>query len=402
MSGPLKDVRVIDLTSVAMGPYATQILGDMGADVVKVESRDGDVFRQLAPARNPGMGAMYLNLNRNKRSIALDLKRDDERKVLLDLVAGADVFVSNVRPASLQKLGLDHASLRQAHPRLIYCGMYGFSEAGPYAGRPAYDDIIQAMSGLAALQGHNSSNGPEYVNTMLADKVAGLTAAYAIAMALYERERSGQGQAIEVPMFETMVSFNLIEHLAGMTFLPSQANMGYERMLSPHRRPYRTRDGFLALLPYTTAQWHRFFEVAGRPELARDPRFSDMAARSRNIDALYEILATTVVQRTTAEWVEILKDADIPMTPVRAPADLLHDEHLRQTGFFQEQQHPSEGTIRALGVPVRFSRTPGAIRRPAPALDADRASVLAEVNHADPAAPRSEPSPAPEARARTA
>jgi crotonobetainyl-CoA:carnitine CoA-transferase CaiB-like acyl-CoA transferase len=402
MSGPLKDVRVIDLTSVAMGPYATQILGDMGADVVKVESRDGDVFRQLAPARNPGMGAMYLNLNRNKRSIALDLKRDDERKVLLDLVAGADVFVSNVRPASLQKLGLDHASLRQAHPRLIYCGMYGFSEAGPYAGRPAYDDIIQAMSGLAALQGHNSSNGPEYVNTMLADKVAGLTAAYAIAMALYERERSGQGQAIEVPMFETMVSFNLIEHLAGMTFLPSQANMCYERMLSPHRRPYRTRDGFLALLPYTTAQWHRFFEVAGRPELARDPRFSDMAARSRNIDALYEILATTVVQRTTAEWVEILKDADIPMTPVRAPADLLHDEHLRQTGFFQEQQHPSEGTIRALGVPVRFSRTPGAIRRPAPALDADRASVLAEVNHADPAAPRSEPSPAPEARARTA
>jgi crotonobetainyl-CoA:carnitine CoA-transferase CaiB-like acyl-CoA transferase len=287
LSGPLSGIRIVDLTSVAMGPYATQIFGDMGADVIKIESHDGDVFRQLEPARTPGMGAMYLNLNRNKRSIALDLKDAGERAILLELIAGADVFVSNVRPASLRKLGLDYDALQGAHPRLIYCSVTGFSEKGPYAGRPAYDDIIQAMSGMAALQGHNGTNGPVYVNTMMADKVAGLTTTYAIAMALYERERSGKGQAIEVPMFETMVSFTLVEHLAGMTFKPAKANMGYERMLSPHRRPYRTKDGHLALLPYTTAQWHRFFEIAGSPELAKDSRFKDMAARSRNFDALY-------------------------------------------------------------------------------------------------------------------
>jgi crotonobetainyl-CoA:carnitine CoA-transferase CaiB-like acyl-CoA transferase len=379
MSGPLDGIRVVDLTSVAMGPYATQILGDMGADVVKVESSDGDVFRQLAPYRNPGMGAMYLNLNRNKRSIALDLKRPDEHRVLLDLLAGADVFISNIRPVSLRKLGLEYDRLRERHPRLVYCGMHGFSEKGPYAGRPAYDDIIQAMSGLAALQGHNSNNGPVYINTMLADKVAGLTAAYAIAMALYERERSGRGQAVEVPMFETLVSFNLVEHLAGMTFLPSKANMGYERMLSPHRRPYRTRDGHLALLPYTTAQWHRFFELAGRPELKDDARFKDMSARSKNIDALYEILAATAIQKSTAEWMQLLGDADIPHAPVLAPRDLLADEHLRQVGFFGEQDHPSEGALRCLGIPVTFSRTPPSVRRAPPRLDEHRAEILGEL-----------------------
>jgi crotonobetainyl-CoA:carnitine CoA-transferase CaiB-like acyl-CoA transferase len=383
MSGPLSGVRIIDLTTVAMGPYATQILGDMGADVIKVESRDGDIFRYAAPARHAGMGAAFLNLNRNKRSIELDLKRAEERQVLLDLVTGADVFVYNVRPQSMRKLGLDYDSLRERNPRLIYCGAYGFSEQGPYAGRPAFDDIIQAMSGLAALQGHNSDTGPEYVNTIMADKTAGLAVAYAIAMALYERERSGLGQAIEVPMFETLVSFNLVEHLAGETFCPAQDSMGYERVLSPHRKPYPTRDGYLGLLPYTTAQWQRFFEIAGRPDMASDPRVTDPAVRSQHIGELYGILTEVVSQRSTAEWLELLKDADIPMTPVSTPEDLLQDPHLETLGFFRRETHPSEGEVRTIGIPVRFSRTPGSVRRLAPRLGEHRAEILAELGRSE-------------------
>ena len=380
MSGALSGVRVIDLTAVAMGPYATQILGDMGADVIKVESRDGDHFRVPPPARNPGMGAVFMNLNRNKRSIVLDLKRREDLATLLELLATADVFIANVRPKSMRKLGLDYESLRTLNPRLIHCGVYGFSEQGPYAGRPAYDDIIQAMSGLAALQGHNADDGPEYVNSIIADKVAGLTAACAISIALYERERSGLGQAIEVPMFETMAAFNLVEHLAGETFQPAQHGMGYERVLSPHRRPYRTKDGYIGLLPYTNAHWRNFFEAAGTPEHAANPRFSDAKSRAENINEVYGILADLVAQRTTAEWTAILKDADLPMAPIFSPEDLLVDEHLQAVGLFQTDEHPSEGKIRTIRSPVRFSRTPASVRRLAPRLGEHTSELREEVN----------------------
>jgi crotonobetainyl-CoA:carnitine CoA-transferase CaiB-like acyl-CoA transferase len=379
MAGPLAGVRVIDMTTVAMGPYATQILGDMGAEVIKVESPEGDVFRNAAPARHPGMGAAFLNLNRNKRSIVLDLKRDEDKSLMLELLAEADVFVSNTRPQALRKLGLDYEALRARNPRLIACGTYGFSEKGPYAGRPAFDDVIQAMSGLAALQGHNSGEGPAYVNTIMADKCAGLTAAWAIAMALYEREKSGLGQSIEVPMFETMVSFNLLEHLAGQTFVPATSSMGYERVLSPHRKPYRTRDGFIGLLPYTTAHWKRFFEIAGTPQHASDPRFNDPVKRSENIHALYEILAGLVAQRTTAEWTALLGEADLPMAPIATPDALLEDAHLRATDFFRQEEHPTEGPVRTIGIPVTFSRTPGEIRTLAPRLGEDGDAVRAEL-----------------------
>ncbi|MGE0132346.1 MAG: CaiB/BaiF CoA transferase family protein [Blastocatellales bacterium] len=381
MPGPLTGVRVIDLTSVVMGPYATQILGDMGADVIKVESPEGDVFRYVTPFRNRGMSAPFLNLNRNKRSIALDLKREDERQTLLDLLAGADVFVTTVRPQAMRRLGLDYESLRERNPRLIYCGAYGFSEEGPYAGRPAFDDVIQAMSGIAALQGENDQNGPRYVNTIFADKTVGCAIAYSVAMALYERERSGCGQAIEVPMFETMVSFTLVEHLAGETYCPSRESMGYERVLSEHRKPYRTKDGYIGLLPYTAEQWARFFEAAGRPEMASDPRVTDPALRSQNINELYRLMAEIVAERTTAEWVERLRAADLPITPVLSPEDLLEDEHLRAIGFFQREDHPSEGEVRTIGIPVRFSRTPGAVRRLAPRLDEHREEILQEANN---------------------
>ena len=375
-TGPLAGVRVIDLTTVAMGPYATQILGDMGADVIKVESPDGDVFRYAAPYRNAGMGAAYLNLNRNKRSVVLDLKRPEEQKRLLDLVKDADVFVYNVRPQSMRKLGLDYECLSRVNPRIVYCGTYGFSERGPYAGQPAFDDIIQAMSGIAALQGHNGEAGPEYVNTIIADKAAGLTAAYAIAMALYERERSGLGQAIEVPMFETIVSFTLLEHMAGATFVPAEHAMGYERVLSPNRKPYRTKDGYIGLLPYTTAQWQRFFKAAGETAFASDPRVSDPSIRSKNINALYAELARIVATKTTGEWVELLKDADLPMTPVRTPEDLLTDPHLAQLDFFHGVTHPTEGEMRTIGIPVTFSRTPGSIRSLPPTLGEHTDEVL--------------------------
>jgi crotonobetainyl-CoA:carnitine CoA-transferase CaiB-like acyl-CoA transferase len=379
MAGPLAGIRVIDLTSVGMGPYATQILGDMGADVIKVEAPEGDVFRHAAPYRHPGMGAAYLNLNRNKRSIVLDLKECDQLKILLRLVAAADVFIYSIRPQAVRKLGLGYEALSETNPRLIYCGVYGFSEAGPYAGRPAFDDIIQAMSGLASLQGNNNPDGPRYVNTIVADKTAGLNAAWAIAMALFERERSGKGQAIEVPMFETLVSFNLVEHLAGETFRPAEGGMGYDRVLSPHRRPYRTKDGYIGLMPYTNAHWRRFFTLAGRPELTADERFSDPSSRSRNIEELYGVLAEMVAGKSTAEWTELLAEADIPMTTVKSPEDLLADRHLAKTGFFRDEVHPTEGPIRSIGIPVGFSRTPGSFQRPAPGLDEHRAEILAEL-----------------------
>lgn len=376
MAGPLAGVRIIDLTSVVMGPYATQILGDMGAEVIKVEAPEGDSSRQVAPFRNRGMGAPFLNLNRNKRSIVLDLKRADELQVLLDLLSGADVFVTTVRPQAMRRLGLDYETLGEAYPRLIYCGAYGFSEAGPYAGRPAFDDIIQAMCGMASLQGENDPNGPQYVNINLADKTLGCVVAYSIAMALYERERSGRGQAIKVPMFETMVAFTMVEHLAGETFCPAPDTIGYKRVLSKQRKPYRTKDGYIGLLPYTAEQWTRFFEAAGRPEMATDPRVTDPALRSAKIDELYHLLAEIIPERTTAEWVELISAADLPITPVYSPADLLTDEHLRTLGFFQWDEHPSEGKVRTIGIPVRFSRTPGEIRRLAPRLDQDREEIL--------------------------
>jgi crotonobetainyl-CoA:carnitine CoA-transferase CaiB-like acyl-CoA transferase len=379
LSGPLAGIRVIDLTTIVMGPYATQILGDLGADVIKVECPAGDIFRDVAPFRHRGMGAAFLNVNRNKRSVVLNLELDEDKQIMLKLLAAADVFVYTLRPRSLEKLGLDYNSLRELNPRLIHCGAYGFSEEGPYRGRPAYDDVIQAMSGTAALEGRNDPDGPKFVNTIMADKIAGLSAAYAIASALYERERSGLGQAIEVPMFETLVSFNMIEHLAGETFCPALGGMGYDRVLSAHRGPYRTKDGYIGLMPYSTAQWQRFFEIAGKPQYAADVRFTEHAARSENIDELYRILAEILVERSTAEWTRLLEAADIPMAAVLSPEDLLQDEHLQAVGFFCRDVHPSEGEIRTVSSPVRFSRTPGSIGRFAPRLNEHRDEILEEI-----------------------
>jgi crotonobetainyl-CoA:carnitine CoA-transferase CaiB-like acyl-CoA transferase len=378
MPGPLDGIRVVDMTGVGMGPMATQMLGDMGADVVKVESAEGDVFRHVTPQRHPGMSHAYLNLNRNKRSIVLDAKSPQGREAMLGLVRTADVFVSNLRAPAMRRLGLDYTSLQAVNPRLIYCSCYGFSEAGPYAGRPAVDDTIQAASGLAWFQGFGSQE-PRYVNTVAADKIVALHVANAIAMALYARERTGCGQAVEVPMFECMVSFMAPEHLGGLTFGPAEGPAGYSRLLNPFRKPFRTRDGFIGVVPYTDGQWQRFFLIAERPDLAAETRFKSLNDRSRHFSELYQLVEQTLARRTTAEWVEALAHADIPFAPVNSFDDLIADPHLQAVGFWHEFDHPTEGRLRAAGIPVRFSGTPGGIRRHAPNLGEHTEEILREL-----------------------
>ena len=377
-TGPLAGVRVLDMTSVLLGPIATQIMGDMGADVVKVESPEGDITRNITPFRSKGMGAVFLNCNRNKRGVVLDLKKPSARGAFLRLVRGADVVATSVRPDAMRRLGLHYDALAAENPGLVYCGAYGFGEAGPYAGRPAYDDIIQAASGFAALQA-GEDGPPSYANTVMADKVVGLTVLSAIAMALFHRERTGEGQHVEVPMFETMAAFMLAEHLQGATFEPAMGPAGYARVLAPHRKPQPTADGHVALLPYTTAHWRRFFEAAGRPDMLEKEWVLDPVERSRRIGDIYAEVAGITPGRTTAEWLALLNELDIPAMPVNGPEDLLADAHMAEIGFFPLFDHPSEGRLRAVGQPIGYARTPAQpTRLPAPRLGEHGVEILTE------------------------
>lgn len=377
--GPLDGVRVLDLTAVVMGPWATQILGDMGADVIKVEPKNGDALRYLTPNRHDSMGPSYLNLNRNKRSLVLDLKTPEGKRTLLKLVRVSDVVISNIRPQAMRRLGLDYETLQRENERIIYCGCYGYSEGGPYAGRPALDDVIQAACGLAWLQGYRGNEPPRYVNTIVADKVVGLHVAQAIAMALYAREKNGHGQFIEIPMFETMVAFVAPEHLCGLTFDPPLGGAGYDRLLNPYRKPYKTKDGHIAVVPYIEHQWTRFFEIVGRPEMIRDPRYATALARSEHVAELYRFIEESLQSRTTAEWAEAFAEAEIPFALVNSFERLLDDPHLKAIGFWQFVEHPTEGPIRTAGIPVKFSKTPGSIRRYAPNVGEHSEEILREL-----------------------
>ncbi|CAN5436684.1 CoA transferase [soil metagenome] len=378
MSGALADVRIVDLTGVGMGPMATQLLGDMGADVIKVESAEGDVFRHVTPQRHEAMSHAFLNLNRNKRSIVVDLKDAAQHDDFMALLETADVFVSNMRAAALARLGLDPVSLSARLPRLIHCSCYGYSERGPYAGRAAVDDTIQAASGLAWLQGDAGASAPTYVKSVVADKVVALYVAQAVKAALYSRERNGKGQSVEVPMFECMVSFLSAEHLAGKTFVPAQGPTGYSRLLNAFRRPFRTLDGYLAVVPYTNAQWRRFFALAGDPQLNDDERYATAVSRSRHFPELYAYVETALSSRTTAEWVADLATADMPFAPVNSLDDLIDDEHLKAIGFWRTVEHPTEGTLLQAGMPIHFSGTPSEVTRHAPSLGEHTAELLAE------------------------
>ncbi|MBC2650087.1 CoA transferase [Novosphingobium flavum] len=375
--GPLAGVRVLDLTSVLMGPYATQIFADLGADVIKIEGPGGDTTRAIPPGPDPTRGAMFLNVNRGKRSLALDLKRPEAREVVLRLAGQADVFIHSMRAQAIARLGLDYAALSAANPRIVYANLYGYGREGPYRDYPAYDDIVQAASGVVDLQARLSGGEPTYVANVIADKVSGLTGAYAVIAALFARERTGMGQEVEVPMFETMVSFAAVEHLCGSLFSPPLGPPEYPRATSPSRRPYRTADGHIGVMIYNDKQWQAFFRELGDPDWSRDPMFASLRSRTENITAVLARVAQVLETRSTAAWMDLFRRAEIPATPIASLEQLLHDPHLEQTGFWEERE-TELGTVRFPGIPTRFSDTPGAIGDPGPRHGADNAAVLAE------------------------
>ena len=374
--GPLEGIKVLDLTSVVLGPMTGQYLGDMGADVIKIEPPEGDITRSIGARRSPGMGALFLANNRNKRSVVLDLKRRDGQAALRTMALTSDVLLHSVRAASAARLGLSYESLAAENPRLVYCHVKGFSDVGAYAGRPAYDDIVQALSGLAMLQ-TIAAGEPRYVPSIIADKITAVHAAYAIMLALFSRERTGRGQSVGVPMLETMVAFNSAEHLGGCVFEPPEGKMGYEPVRQGMRRPFRTRDGWLCVLPYTDTNWRRFFELAGRPDLAADPRYGTQQGRQQNLELVLGELARQLATRASAEWTAALGEADIPFAAVNDLEDLLHDPHLESVGFWQLLEHPTEGRLRLPANPIELSATPPSIRRLPPRLGEHTAEVLA-------------------------
>ena len=353
--GPLDGVRVVDLTTVVVGPICTRTLADYGADVIKVEAPGGDLLRTMAEgSRNPGMSGKFINFNRNKRSIVLDLKKKDGHAALLRLIERADVFVSNVRPEALARAGLDHASLAKLNPRLIHCSILAFGRGGRYFNRPAYDPVIQSLSGVAGTIAR-ATGEPRFVPMVMSDHTSGLIAAQAIGFALYRREKTGKGEAIDVPMLENMASFVSSEHLGAATFDPPVGPTGDGRLLSPNYRPVPTKDGYVTVRPNTNAQSFAFFDAIGRPELKTDPRFDSAASRTRNAKDYFEVQATSLGGKTTDEWVELFDKLDVPAARYNSIDDLLTDPHLQDVGFFKAEEHPSEGKIRRTRLANTFS-----------------------------------------------
>ena len=377
MTGALDGIRVLDLSSVVLGPMTAQMLGDLGADVIKVEAPEGDITRSIGPRRHEGMGALFMANNRNKRSIALDLKQPKGQARLRAMAARSDVLLHSIRTPAAGRLGLSWAVLSALNPRLVLCHATGFAEGGPYAGRPAYDDIVQALSGLAMLQ-QVAAGEPRYVPSIIGDKVAAVHAALAIAVALFHRERSGLGQHVKVPMLETLVAFNAAEHLGGCIFEPPAGEMGYTPVRKALRRPFRTADGWICLLPYTDAHWKRFLEIAGRGDLAADPAWATLAGRQSHLDEVWASVATLLLERGNAAWLDSLLAADIPVAAVQDLEQLLDDPHLLATGFWEMHRHPTEGMLRLPASPLGLVATPPSIRRLPPRLGEHTAEVLRE------------------------
>ncbi len=381
MSGPLHGVRVLDLTTVVMGPYATQILADFGADVIKVEPPDGDVMRYAWPFRNPGMGHIFLNANRNKRSIVLDLKQEPARQACLALAKKSDVLVYNIRPQAMKRLNLAYEDVRAANPRIIYVGCFGYSQRGPYAAKAAYDDLIQGAAGIPWLLHKQGAETPRYAPIIVADRSVGQQVASAVSAALYRREKTGRGQRVDVPMFEHLLQIVLGEHLGGYTFEPQQGEAGYARMLAPDRRPYRTSDGYVCALIYNDKQWKAFFDVIGQPEKFQDPKFSHQEVRSKHYAEAYAFVAEEMKKRSTAQWIEALERADIPVQRMNSIDDIVADPHLAATGYWRFVEHPTEGRIRSMAVPSEWSESPPQYRRHAPRLGEHTREVLAEAGY---------------------
>ncbi len=382
-SGPLAGIRIIDLSTVVLGPYATMTLGDLGADVIKIESGTGDIMRHAGKAPLPGMGAIYMALNRNKRSVSLDLRKAEAKEALRRLVAGADVFFHNVREGGITRLGFDYESVKALRPDIVYVHCVGYGREGAHAGRQAYDDLVQAASGFADLIAIRDGGDPAYVPSLIADKTTGLHAVYATLAALFHRERTGEGQFVEVPMMETFTFFNLVENLYGQTFEPPTGGMAYTRSVNPNRRPYPTKDGFIGIVPYSDGQWDVFFELGGRPGTMQDPRFATYKARTENIGALYGLIREVTASKTTDEWLALLNDANIPAMRYNTLDDVMTEPHLNSVDFFQLRDLPGGAQYRAMRHPVTLRGSPADIERDPPQCGEHTVDVLREIGMDD-------------------
>ena len=382
---PLAGIRVADMTTVVFGPYCTQVLADLGADVIKIEPAEGDTARVVGTSRNtPGMGPVHLRLNRGKRSVDWDMKTEKGREAMRRLLATCDVFIHNIRPAAIDRLGLGYEDVRKIKPDIVYVHCTGFGLDGPYAGLQAYDDIIQAASGAVSLLPRVDGNPrPRYLPMLFADKVSGLHAAYATLAALFARTRDGESQHVEVPMFEAITSFNMLEHLCDATFVPPIGRWGYERQLDPLRQPMRTKDGYISIAPYVDDRWVRFFKATGHPEVLDEARFIDKPTRRANMSQMYEEATRILPERTTDEWLKILKDAHVPAIHANEIGDVLHDPHLNATNFFKQREHPTEGTYVEVAQPVRFKGYDYPEPRPAPAIGENTAEIDRELGLSD-------------------
>ncbi|MFT4027077.1 MAG: CoA transferase [Novosphingobium sp.] len=381
-SGPLAGIRVVDLTSVVFGPYATQIMADMGAQVYKVEAPAGDNTRYISAGPAPAMGGVYVNVNRGKRSVVLDLASPEGKEALRRLIATADVFIHSMRGKAIARLGFDYEAVRAINPAIIYTNCYGYSRRGPEADQPAYDDTIQAECGITHVQGLMNGE-PGFVATIMADKVAGLHALYATMMALFHRERTGEGQELEVTMFEAMSSFMLVEHANGMLFNPPLGPANYHRAVEQNRKPYQTKDGYVAALVYNDKHWNAFVGSV-KPAWATD-EFSTLEKRAKQIGRVYGLLGETFRERTTQEWLDLLRELNIPAAPLRSTDDLFENEHLKAIGFFETVPSPY-GDVTYPGVPTWLSQTPGKVAGYSPSLGENTHEVLSELGLTDPAA----------------
>ena len=374
-TGPLAGVRVVDLTAMVMGPYCTQIMADMGADVIKIEPPEGDNTRNISVGPAPGMSGVFVNVNRGKRSVVLDLRCDAGKIALRELIKQGDVFIHSMRAKAIAKLGFSYEAVAAINPAIVYTNCYGYGRRGPDRDLTAYDDTIQAECGLPAVQ-QMLTGEANYVGTIIADKVSGMTALYATMMALFHRERTGEGQEVEVSMFETMAAFMLVEHANGAMFTPPLGPAIYPRTVAPNRKPYRTKDGQIAALIYNDKQWSAFIKAV-QPAWASD-RYATLELRARQIDTVYGLIAGTLKERTTQEWLVLFRELDIPAAPIRTPAELFDNPHLNAVGLFETVETP-HGPVRFPGVPTWFSRTPGRVAGPAPGLGENTQQVLEEL-----------------------
>ena len=378
-TGPLSGVRIVDMSSVVLGPFATLILADLGAEVIKIETGRGDIMRHAGSSPEKGLGPIFTALNRNKQSVEIDAKTPAGKRALAELLKTADVFFHNVRMAGMERLGFGYDAVRSLREDIVYVHCAGYGADGPYADRQAYDDLIQVASGFSDLLRMRDGGDPAYIPSLIADKTVGLYAVYATLAGLFHRERTGEGQFVSVPMLESFTFFHLVENLYGETWLPGNGKMAYTRSINVNRKPYATKDGYIGLVPYSDAQWETFFDIGGRPGVFDDPRFSTYEARTENVEALYGIIGEVALTRTTADWLDVLADAQIPVMGFNANLDVLEDAHLKAVDFFTTRTHPTGHPYRSMKHPVAFSKTPAGVRSDPPLFGADTETVLASL-----------------------